>query len=358
MCSETPASQPLHKQGTINEQATAHHDATNSIIVAVPATEDKKVDIFQIPSEQRIYTVPRVPSTDTGMVMALKLLHHPSQHLLLVAGYESGHTAVHQLEYTSPSSPQPTWHSIYLSQPHAQPILSLDISPDVKTYFTSSADAIIAVHRIPDLDALDQGTSGPTAPSITSVSSSTTSPSIPSTAFVTNPPASALPSPSTPSLLSAALASPIASNLASAPAQPIPIQPSQPFKLANTRHAGQQSLRVRSDSRILATAGWDGRVRIYSAKSLAELAVLKWHKVGVYAVDFADISAGRVREDAPMHRGEEAGTVTTKDADAEDVDRAIDFMKRLEQRREEKVSKQHWVAAGGKDGKVSLWEIY
>ena len=66
MCLERPACKPLQKQGTINEQATAHHGATNSILVAVPATEDKKVDIFQIPSEQRIYTVPRIPSTDTG----------------------------------------------------------------------------------------------------------------------------------------------------------------------------------------------------------------------------------------------------------------------------------------------------
>ena len=73
MCLERPACKPLQKQGTINEQATAHHGATNSILVAVPATEDKKVDIFQIPSEQRIHTVSRVPSTDTGEYTLFKL---------------------------------------------------------------------------------------------------------------------------------------------------------------------------------------------------------------------------------------------------------------------------------------------
>jgi hypothetical protein len=73
MCLERPAYKPLQKQGTINEQATAHHGATNSILVAVPATEDKKVDIFQIPSEQRIHTVSRVPSTDTGEYTLFKL---------------------------------------------------------------------------------------------------------------------------------------------------------------------------------------------------------------------------------------------------------------------------------------------
>ena len=62
----------------MNEQATAHHGATNSILVAVPATEDKKVDIFQIPSEQRIYTVPRVSSTDTGEYTLLQALIIPA----------------------------------------------------------------------------------------------------------------------------------------------------------------------------------------------------------------------------------------------------------------------------------------
>lgn len=78
MCLERPACRPLRKQGTINEQATARHSATNSILVAVPATEDKKVDIFQIPSEQRIYTVPRVPSTDTGEYTLFQALVIPA----------------------------------------------------------------------------------------------------------------------------------------------------------------------------------------------------------------------------------------------------------------------------------------
>ncbi|PNS18796.1 hypothetical protein CAC42_5335 [Sphaceloma murrayae] len=34
----------------------------------------------------------------------------------------------------------------------------------------------------------------------------------------------------------------------------------------HTGHSGQQGLRVRSDRRILATAGWDGRGRVYSAE--------------------------------------------------------------------------------------------
>ncbi|EEB09572.1 astra associated protein 1 A [Schizosaccharomyces japonicus yFS275] len=44
-----------------------------------------------------------------------------------------------------------------------------------------------------------------------------------------------------------------------------------------TGHPGQQCLRVRSDDKILVSAGWDGRGRVYGAKSLAKLAVLKYH---------------------------------------------------------------------------------
>ncbi|RMD41330.1 hypothetical protein DV735_g3791, partial [Chaetothyriales sp. CBS 134920] len=34
------------------------------------------------------------------------------------------------------------------------------------------------------------------------------------------------------------------------------------FKTANTKHAGQQGLSVRSDGKIFATAGWDARARV------------------------------------------------------------------------------------------------
>lgn len=66
----------------------------------------------------------------------------------------------------------------------------------------------------------------------------------------------------------------------------------KPFKVTHTKHSGQQGLQVRSDSRIFATAGWDSRIRVYSAKTLKELAVLKWHKGGCYATAFATLLDG------------------------------------------------------------------
>jgi WD40 repeat protein len=214
------------------------------------------------------------------MVMAISLFPHPSnQHLTVIAGYESGHTSVSQL-----SSASQTWHVLYTAQPHSQPILSLDVSPCKDSYLTSSADAIIAQHPIPDVSADDDQVVIRKAKEGT------------------------------------------------------------PLKTLQTKHAGQQGLRVRNDAKIFATAGWDSKVRVYALKSLKELAVLKWHKDGCYAVAFADVdgvggtSAEKEEEGALVKRG--GGALTVKE---ERIRRA---------------KRTHWLVAGSKDGKVSLWDIY
>lgn len=119
---------------------------------------------------------------------------------------------------------------------------------------------------------------------------------------------------------------------------PLPLSAStasalESVKVVNTKHSGQQSISMRSDGKIFATAGWDTRIRVYSAKTMKELAVLKWHREGCYAVAF-----GRVLE---QEGSEKDGVVVT-----------------AEERRREKAKAVHWVAGGAKDGKVSLWEIY
>ncbi|KAG5519253.1 hypothetical protein PMAC_002341 [Pneumocystis sp. 'macacae'] len=96
-----------------------------------------------------------------------------------------------------------------------------------------------------------------------------------------------------------------------------------------THHIGQQSLRIRSDAKIFATAGWDGKVRVYSCKSLSQLAVCKWHETGCYAVAFSEI--------IPEH---------------------YKILGLFDKNKQLKLLEKHWLAAGGKDGKVSLWEIY
>ena len=85
-------------------------------------------------------------------------------------------------------------------------------------------------------------------------------------------------------------------------------------------NSGMGAVLVRDDSSIMVAGGWDARLRVFSWKKpekLKPLAVLDFHSEAVEAMAFSN---GRLEE------GRLAG-------------------KRL-------------VAAGGKDGKVSLWDIY
>lgn len=107
-------------------------------------------------------------------------------------------------------------------------------------------------------------------------------------------------------------------------------------KTLQTKHAGQQGLTIRDDEKIFATAGWDGRMRVYSTKGFKELAVLKWHKEGCYAIAFADVTS---------HESSDEQSLTQKQMT-------------VAEKRDQKARTTHWLAAGSKDGKVSLWDIY
>lgn len=123
----------------------------------------------------------------------------------------------------------------------------------------------------------------------------------------------------------------------------------KPIKISQTKHFGQQGLQYRSDGRIFATAGWDAHVRVYSGKTMKELAVLKWHKVGCYATAFAAVEPPVINQTAaPMDGNGESTAVTQQNSTTTSV----------QQRREDKARTTHWLAAGAKDGKVSLWDIY
>jgi len=115
-------------------------------------------------------------------------------------------------------------------------------------------------------------------------------------------------------------------------------------KTVQTKHAGQQSLVVRADGKIFATAGWDGRVRVYAAKGMKELAVLKWHKEGCYAAAFAGVLDGGATDAGQL---EDSTGVTSKG-------KALT----VSQQRVARSKATHWLAAGSKDGRVSLWDIY
>ncbi|EKG20996.1 hypothetical protein MPH_01695 [Macrophomina phaseolina MS6] len=329
MCSEL-ATSPATPSATVD-----------SVLIAVPGVRDDEVDVFQLPSERRVSTVPNI-GQKTGMAMALSLIHRPSPsgaHLHCISAYESGAAAVHAFDATST-----TWSRIYTSQPHSQPVLSLSPSPSLHdiTFFTSGADDVVAKHFIPLARPEVPPPAKPAAPAQPSSSTADAKPK---------------------SLLSAALAAqPPEVSSAASPQQPSPT-PVEPVKVVRTKHSGQQSLTVRSDGRILATAGWDGRVRVYSVKSMKEIAVLAWHKEGCYATAFADVGApegeivesggGHGHVDAKGPDGSGGGEAIVKSDGQRQVGRMT-----VRSRRDERARSVHWIAVGSKDGKVSLWEVF
>ncbi|KAK6363791.1 ASTRA complex subunit [Orbilia blumenaviensis] len=256
------------------------NSSDSQILLAVPSSKDPNtIDIYHLPSQTRVHaTVGQHLNFKTGMPMALRLFSFNSQ-LTLLAGYESGHAIVFTLD------PQSNiWHTAYSSKPHTQPVLSLDYHPHPGpsaplTFYTSSADSIIAKHEI--------------QPN----------------------------------------------------AVPANSEEEAPSQIINTRHAGQQGLNLRSDGRIFATAGWDSRIRVYNAKNMKEVAVLKWHREGCYAVAFSTIFD---RRDEPRARGEEI----------KELAQANDTITTVSQQREERTRQAHVLAAGSKDGRISLWEIF
>lgn len=125
----------------------------------------------------------------------------------------------------------------------------------------------------------------------------------------------------------------------------------QPIKEVQTRHSGQQGLKIRTDGKIFATAGWDRKARVYSAKTVKELAVLKWHKEGCYAIAFGEVSSAGAGASVIATEMPTSTTVTTRASGGA-------LQSTVGQARLERTQKTHWLAVGSKDGKVSLWDIY
>ena len=273
------------------------------------------------------------------MAVALFYAHASPATLVLIAAFENGVAVVAALDGTSADGP-PT--ILYRANPHTQPILSLDVAPDQSYFVTSAADAVIAKHPIP----LPK-TSGSGQQTATQAASTATPPQ-PDATNTSGKPVS---------LLSAALAKKPASYIQ--PAAPLPeVEPeTQPLKIVDTKHAGQQGLRIRGDGRIFATAGWDSRVRVYSAKTLKELAVLTWHQQGCFAVAFAPVASdGQGPTEPGIVDGEPLSAATSSSGSLTKARGTREVS--VKERRLRHAVTAHWLAAGSKDSKLSLWNIF
>ena len=267
------------------------------ILIATPNGLDQGgIDVFELPSERRVCRLGSDKDIKTGMVMALSMFHQDYlSQLVIIAGYEDGRVIVHVQDPISLQTGEQLWKKVLIRRDHKQPILSLEVDLPSKSIFTSSADAVIA--RVV-LSASPKHTDNDELKD----------------------------------------------------------------KVVNTRHAGQQGLAIRSDSKIFATAGWDGRVRVYSSKSLRELAVLKWHTESCYAVAFASVASSQnragIEPKAQATAFAEAAAVLPPGATSPVHRPAHSGLDKIKQRRNQSAQSTHWLATGGKDGKVSLWDVY
>ncbi|EYE95780.1 WD40 repeat domain-containing protein [Aspergillus ruber CBS 135680] len=269
------------------------------VLFAVPnALNSGAIDIFHLPLERRVSTIPADPATSTGMVMAVRLLLS-SGELYATSAYEDGQVMVFvrrgqltEPEISSSASGKGTawkWEKLYASKPHTQPVLSIDIAPSKDYFLSSSADSVLVKHLIPDASLVGVGHAEEKA-----------------------------------------------------------------LKMISTKHAGQQGLRIRSDGKIFATAGWDSRTRVYSCKTMKELAVLKWHKDGCYAVAFAEVFGN----DSTASPTTDAGSKPGEKKETQFMRRNEGSLATVRQQRNQKTQKTHWLSVGSKDGKISLWDIY
>ncbi|KAF7903445.1 uncharacterized protein EAF01_006494 [Botrytis porri] len=276
----------------------------NQLLIAVPNTlTSESIDIFHIPTLHRLHNIPSPGPEKPGMIMCLSLFCHPiTKCLTVLSGYEDGSVSIFSFTSSLPPSssfpsaaPSSQWNTIYHSKSHIQPVLSLslDPSPDRRFFLTSGADDRIIKYLIP-------------------TSTTPVSPSASPSASRSNP-------------------NSILTSTKDAP------------KILKTAHSGQQSIEMRNDGKIAVTAGWDGRARVYGVAKMRELAVLKWHRDGCFAVAVADVLEGRMKESGGEKGREVVGRLGELDVKGE----------RLRKARE-----THWVAVGGKDGKVSLWDAY
>ncbi|CAK7205866.1 Astra associated protein 1 Asa1 [Sporothrix eucalyptigena] len=322
-------------------------------LVAVPNTLTlEAADIYHLPSQRRINTIKL--GTKEGMIMAMALFYAPSDEntLILIAAFENG---VVVLATLAQGADGPAI-ILYRAQPHSQPILSLDVSPDRTYFLTSAADAVIAKHpiRLPKVAQKEK------APATEAPKASHPPP----------PPSNNKPV----SLLSAALAKEASTSSSSrvppaskaAPPPPVEVE-TQPLATINTKHAGQQGLRIRDDGRLFATAGWDARVRVYAAQTMKEVAVLKWHQTGCFAVAFAPVVRPESTADGNDKKaieGAPSNAVATTPGAASSSGTSL--VSRANNRREVSVKERrlrhavtaHWLAVGSKDGKISLWDIF
>ncbi|KAF9382783.1 ASTRA complex subunit [Podila verticillata] len=305
------------------------------IYVAVPSpTSATMIDVYDIVTPERTFasvgsdnkvTPNHAQDKKWGAVMGIRLFQKKDRSdlvesegiLHMLAGYEDGSVTLFREQ--APAKSKRSMEVVWTIKCHREPVMAMDISSDHEYAISCSSDSLLVKYK---LFGQLQG--------------------VPETTQI-------------------------------------------PLKTAGVAYAN-----FRNDSRILALAGWDGKIRVFSVKTLKPLAVLKYHREGLYCLAFANVELklkDRIENDAeavannqddqdenisvPSSSQSNQDTDTnmplgttidddddsqSSDVDSEESDDDSDLEDSLKNRAE--WSRRHWLAAGGKENRISLWEIY
>jgi len=105
----------------------------------------------------------------------------------------------------------------------------------------------------------------------------------------------------------------------------------------------------RTDTPTPAVRG-SNRIRLYSIKTFKPLGTLDYHKNGVQALTFA-------RNPPPREEGKAGSPSSVTPASVEEGDGAGDDDEDDEFSNSEIEARKRWLVAGGKDGRISVWEL-
>ena len=97
------------------------------------------------------------------------------------------------------------------------------------------------------------------------------------------------------------------------------------------------------------------RIRLYSIKTFKSLGTLDYHKNGIQAITFARSAPPASRPSQNWSGGGGVGGVTP--APAGEGDAAGDDDDDEEFSSSEIEARKRWLVAGGKDGRISVWEL-
>ena len=116
------------------------------------------------------------------------------------------------------------------------------------------------------------------------------------------------------------------------------------------RHTRRPFLFKREADILTPAARVSNRIRLYSTKTFKPLGTLDYHKNGVQVLTFA-------RNPPPREEGEAGSRPSVTPASVEEGDGVGDDDEDDEFSNSEIEARKRWLVAGGKDGRISVWEL-